>query len=543
MPKRFGQTLCSFATIMMAFGFVGCRSTTSRLASVPGLGWLERGDEGWAQYEPAPGLPRPSSTSEPSALGGSKASNIASTRPPSTNSSLGGTLNKSDANAYAGGTGPRLDAHGFGSESSKASESTNNNAQFGDYASAYGKYGPPSSIPSNPNSSTAQSRALPQKGLYDAGTPKYATAGSGGSTSGYDALANKYEKQADANQPEPSGQPFGFASNDRFDNSAPPATSSSSQFGSDPAPSYTANSNSRFGANATTNSIAPKTSVYTPPGFVTSSTSGNASATSRFGGGSAPFTSNGAANDDVAAAVDEVKTATEPLVERSNELIASRNQPFGSAVTPQSRYGGPLPSSQPSATVAQNRFAEARDTLGQIVESADTQTKPAIGDYASGAASQLRDQAAEASRNIANSETFANAAETAKDYLNATADGLNQSREAIRGVASAAGTAGRNVMQNVSASLQNRYPSTSTPHGYVLPGGSVTNENRSSAPATASPATTRSQAPFRPGSTSSFEGANVARKPLVELASHSHPEPDELVLAVGDRYQFPVLLR
>ena len=68
MPKQVGHCTIVVASVL-ALGFAGCRTATSRLASIPGMGWVDRGEksfgEGWADYEPAPELPPPSATSEP----------------------------------------------------------------------------------------------------------------------------------------------------------------------------------------------------------------------------------------------------------------------------------------------------------------------------------------------------------------------------------------------------------------------------------------------------------------------------------------------
>ena len=56
MPKQFGPKVVFLVIAAAALNLAGCRTTTNKLASIPGMGWLEREDETWAKYEPSPAI-------------------------------------------------------------------------------------------------------------------------------------------------------------------------------------------------------------------------------------------------------------------------------------------------------------------------------------------------------------------------------------------------------------------------------------------------------------------------------------------------------
>ena len=162
---------------------------------------------------------------------------------------------------------------------------------------------------------------------------------------------------------------------------------------------------------------------------------------------------------------------------------------------------------------------------------------------------------------------------------------MNNAQQQIAGTAAnAINNAVNNTLQNVSAPMQSgAYPATTTPNPYVVPGSAIKGAiNRITpqmmgqpAAATTTPTAPpsnynipsnnnggpafRTATPFLPGSTQSFQGAQTTHKPNVKLASAESvkadgqvqqavatanaPADQQLVLAVGDQYQFPRTLR
>ena len=618
MPKRFGHKVCSLATIIVAFSFVGCRTTASKLASVPGMSWLERDDEGWANFEPAPGLPRPSSTSEPTTEGTKSTANIASK-----SDSGSGTRSPSGASSLPERTSvaskPRFDAARYmpNNSSSKGGSNRSNAAStYGDYASAYGKYGAPKSLKNN------DSNIAPQKGPYDVDVPKYASGGSGGSTSGYD-LGGKYSNPSKpTSKAETSSPSYNFAN--RFDNSSPSVDTT-------PQATYTANANSRFGG--ATNSVSPsQTSTYTPPGFAKSAaTTSNSS--SRFGSvakpaeatkspssiGSAgqnqlntvaPANGNrgqifnqfsGAARQKadgfVATSGENAQATAKTMAGQANQTFNRYSQPasqtFDNAANSAKKQFNTAAKDAINTTPANlgqfgknSKFANSFSEGAQNAAQGTAQTFPqqtgnqpqSFADQATSAfnssVSEQNSQAASTTGGYANktlnnggghniSNTFANrgtngaSSKSAENELNSASATQNLPRQAVQNYASAAKDAGHSATQSVTPA-QNAYPSTNTPNPFSVPVSPAPQNQRStptetfnsappgySTPATP-PGIQRSAAPFRPGSTSTYQGAVITRKPSTEFASNASNRvgaDNEMVLAVGDKYQFPLTLR
>ena len=144
---------------------------------------------------------------------------------------------------------------------------------------------------------------------------------------------------------------------------------------------------------------------------------------------------------------------------------------------------------------------------------------------------------------FANSESVTSANQSAHSHLEAAKHGVSNEQEAVTDYVSAASDAGRNTMRNVSGPGQPSYPTTSTPHGYF------DRPTNLSVPATSTPPKStirRSPAPFRPGSTSTFQsstGRTSYYKQELQTSATGHLLDDHLVLAVGDKYQFPRTLR
>ena len=298
MPKRFELVRFVFASASVALlvSFTGCRTATDSLATVPGFAWLNRGDEGWAQFEPAPDLPRPADTTVPSSASG--ISNIAKNAPRGSDSRGSEPRGSASRDTDSRGSGSRdsfntstsklaskdhLDKSRYvpkGSGSSnKLSNANVGDKKVGEYASAFGKYQAPKPLNQKP---APQTVAGAQTGPYDVETPKYTpnfakdASPNNFAKSGYDlgyesspatppnnAMAATSSKpyvrpstpkpaeEAPAAAEEPKPAPFGYVAGNRFE-AGPPAKTPT-------APPATA---PRFAANET----------YTPPGFAKTTT-------------------------------------------------------------------------------------------------------------------------------------------------------------------------------------------------------------------------------------------------------------------------------
>ena len=629
MSKRFGQSVLVFVALAATMNLAGCRTTTSKLASVPGLGWMERGEEeGWAKYEPAPGLPKPSSTSEPT-FDRSSGSALASKD--------SGSSGRSSFASTNVGPKPRFDASRFSPSGLPKGEKVDKS--FGDYASAYGKYGPPKS--------GDESLAAPQKGMYSADTPNYASKSSS-STGGYGGLAGQSKPKTD----DTSNSPYGYAAKSRYDSGITSSASSPTES----SPTYTASANSRFGASAyESKSTTPK--PYTPPGFVTSPTTlaenakstvasgtqkardylGNAEkalmgsvdelantpkyTSNAIDGAAQPFnryaeTATKTVNDIASSARSTVATKTDQIVNQgqttfnqyadsaantanqylgaaqnkidsaksaANETLNAATSKYNNAVATATEYAngfGATTGSTPAATTTQNPFSnvqkqvggqiqnyaqQAKSSFEQSAASTYEQAKSTAGQYATATADTIRKDAQSMANTVANSETVKSATSTANNFINSARNSIGNASTAVSNAANGIGQSAQNVMQTVSAQAPTAYPSTATPNPFVVSGNAARSSNpvaptgntaappsfKSPAyqsPATTAPPTTiqRSTTPFRPGSTSTFQGAMTTKKQAVELASATattSPSPEHLVLAVGDQYQFPVTLR
>lgn len=589
MPKQFGPKVVFLVIAAAALNLAGCRTTTNKLASIPGMGWLEREDETWAKYEPSPGLPRPSDSFDPTPS--SAASSIASksdpssTQPKFASSDVGRSKQRFDASRYTNG----------GTSKSEAAESK----PFGNYASAYGKYGPP-------KSTTPSSEVAAQKGPYDASGPGIDVGKSGGSyglasssTSGYKAYGDSkfVNPGVDGSTSQPSGStPSGYAAN-RFDNS----TYGSKTPGTDGAAAYVA-SNSRFGGSPAA-SKSSNVSTYTPPGFVPNSASleaardylskstaeASAAAESAIASGKQKF--NRYAESTTQTANNYLQGAQQKAESTARNAIDTGAKAFNRYVTPsasQPAVGGVV--NPPASSQAQNtnataspvdRFSASASRFGNDMQTATTNAlnqgvtdvSNATGRYAQDVQNSVKstvnsvsEQASSQVQNYADAarSRFDQAATSTYEKANSS---MATSGQNVRQYASEIANSARTAVQNVSAPIQSAYPSTNAPNPFAAPpqtegrqnGGysaPATSAPTTSTPATSAPATStfpgstpgpatmqRSSSPFQPGSTSSFQGAVTARKQTIELASAvvpSGPQNEQaMILAVGDKYQFP----
>lgn len=306
MPKLFASAVSGLAVVVLATGLVGCRSAATQLASVPGLGWLDRGDEGWANYEPAPGLPKPSDTNEPTSGGG--AANIAS------NDKTSSPFSSPVSKVAKGDSKSRFDMDRYNPK--KTTGDTSEKATtFGNYASAYGKFAPPKS------GATDSSKGLAtQEGPYsvDDATPNFAST---------DAA-----KDFSTDSPVPS---FGPALNERAGETTK-------------TPEFTASTNSRFGAAAFDKPTTAKTaSTYTPPGFPSST---NNEATDRFA----------AASETAKSTLDQAKRFAQDSTSQFNNAATSR---FDSGQQTFNRFAND------AATKTENTLSQANNAMENAANS------------------------------------------------------------------------------------------------------------------------------------------------------------------------------
>lgn len=540
MSKRFGQSVLVFVALATIINLAGCRTTTSKLASVPGLGWMERGgEEGWAKYEPAPGLPKPSSTSEPTF---ERSNGSALTSKDS------GSSNRSSFASTNVGPKPRFDASRFSPSGLPKGEKVDKS--FGDYASAYGKYGPPKAGDA--------SLAAPQKGMYSADTPNYASKSSS-STGGYGGAASQSKPTDDA-----SKSPYGYAAKSRYDSGVAASAGSPKES----SPTYTASANSRFGASAYENkSTTPK--PYTPPGFVTSPTTVAENAKSTVASGtqkardylgnaekalmgnvdglaSTPKYTNNAidgatqpfnryaesatktVNDIASSARSTVATKTDQIVNQgqttfnqyadsaantanqylgaaqnkidsaksaANETLNAATSKYNNAVATASEYAngfGATKGSTPAATTTQNPVSnmqkqvggqiqsyaqQAKSSFEQSAASTYEQAKTTAGQYATATADTIRKDAQSMANTVANSETVKSATSTANNFINSARNSIGNASTAVGNAANGIGQSAQNVMQTVSAQAPTSYPSTATPNPFVVSGNAARNSN------------------------------------------------------------------
>lgn len=583
MPKQFGHVVCLLAIVLAAFSSIGCRSTASKLASVPGMGWLDRDEEGWANFEPAPGLPRPSASSEPTTEQGK----LPSSGLAGTSGSRSGTrsqFSQSDEES-AIGSKPRFDTSRYAADGvlgKGSSTRTNTSSPYaGGYASAYGKYAPPKSV------GGTDSTAAPQKGPYDVDPPKYAA---GTKTPASYELGGK-STDLDSSKARTSGT--GFVSE---------YAKSPYRKGATQQPTYTANSNSRLGGAASRSQV----STYTPPGFVKSRPQ-SVDTTPRFSNAPASpkgMVANGAAGDfsnltnnlapnqgafgansatpgqvtnqfanpapktnssflgtaasnlqqsaqnQANAAVNSFNRYTQPTGDRAPSTATRFDNAMQDAASP---YANSYPSGAPQgvrvptpATDMANQATEAANRFGTVAQEAAGQARTFVNN-SSGAFNTPAQSTAPASSSLSSSS----ANPTPGFAAGSGSGGSGGFNAATRspGPSSGGGSAPSGAPSSGSA-----YPSTATPNPFSLPisgatksEGSAPNTNASSGAGQGLPAMQRSSAPFRPGSTSTYQGAMTVQKPLTELVSASVPSTEpadgQLALAVGDKYQFPLLLR
>jgi hypothetical protein len=150
----------------------------------------------------------------------------------------------------------------------------------------------------------------------------------------------------------------------------------------------------------------------------------------------------------------------------------------------------------------------------------------------------------QATPNQFNGTSSGNTAGTTNGYIQAARDGFGQPREVVKDYARAPQDARHNAMEQYDTPNP-QYPSTSTPNRYLPPS--------TFAPTTPpSSSIRRSSTPWRPGSTGDFQGSNVmgqgstiqtSYRPSLGTSIVSVDVHDDLTLAVGDRLQFPRLLR
>ena len=639
MRKFMDSAIGGVAVVVLATGLVGCRSTTSHLASVPGFGWLDRGDEGWANYEPSPELPKPSATAEPTFDG--PAANIASSDKPQS------PFDKPISSVAKNDSKSRFDTDRYLPKNKTVD--SNSKPSFGSYASAYGKYAPPKF--GNQAESGEKSLAA-QDGPYSvdskSDTPKFAD-----STPSKDFTTNS---QAPTFGPALDEQ---FSANERK-------------------PEFTASSNSRFGAPTFDNKPATTSSQpsYTPPGFPTtpkvdavsnrfdnavkntldsgqqsfnrfagdaaktaqevtntgaqpfnrfsnnppSSTFNNAmnATNGGFTGGSPNFNNNiqppnntstaesarqaignmanaaqstatntynnavaGAqnmANEYRNAATAAATNAVNDVKNRFGNVSAAQTQALTNAVqnTNNNLTNGAQNFAQGAAQNINNRFGGGSTSTPSLTGAVQNATQniaqgaaSQVQNYAQGTVNALEqgvvskyEQAKSTATNYANN-AINTATQQANNLLNSATSGTQPVAEATQNALNNAGNrfqqatnAVNNVMQNVSNNQPKapvQYPSTSTPNPFLKPATAAPQTpNLSSpnpsptngAPATNSaPATQRSPAPFLPGSTKNFQSSVTVRKQAVKLASAGTSVREPLLLAVGDKYQFPLELR
>lgn len=580
MPKQFGPKVVFLIIAAAAVNLAGCRTTTNKLAGIPGMGWLEREDETWAKYEPSPGLPRPSDSFDPTPS--SAASSIASQSAPNSSTRPNYASNDSGENKQ------RFDASRYSPKGSSKAEAPESHP-FGNYASAYGKYGPPKST--NTNSEVAT-----QTGPYDAGAPGIDVGNSGGSyglanstTSGYKAYGdNKFVNPGldGSTSQGDSPTPSGFAANSRYENSA----TSSNTPGTDGAAAYVA-SNSRFGGSVAP-SQSPSTSTYTPPGFVSNSASldaardylsrstaeASAAAENAIASGKQSFnryaesaTQN--ANSYLQGAQQNAESTARNAIDTGAKAFnkylapAATSPAIGGIVNPTSKPSAPINAGTPQA----DGYATSASRFGNDLQSAATNAlnqgvsdvSNATGRYAQDIQKSVQNTVSSVQEQAGSQvQSYADAArsrfdQAATSTYQQASSAIETAEQRVRQYANNVADSARTAVQNVSAPIQSVYPSTNAPNPFAMPSQVDRRENgsypapASSAPATSAPASAtpgpatmqRSSSPFQPGSTSSFQGAVTARKQTIELASAVAPSNSQdeqaMILAVGDKYQFP----
>lgn len=596
MLSTFARSQAALVLVgLLAISFCGCRSTTSKLASVPGMGWLAQDDEGWAGYEPPPDLP--SATSSPTNAGST--SSIASTD--STRPGASGETARFDASRYG--------AKGFNKstpdDANKPFDALNRNegSTYGNYASAYGKYGPGGTADKSVDS---RDLGTPQSGPY------------GGSSSLAASEAASPADQASSTETHPYSTVSSSASGSRFGDT------------SEAASAYTASRDSRFGRGskpgestwaADTKTTRTPSSSYTPPGFpkkptatATAESGSLAGGASRFGAGEVSVPREGSATGSVigdlanqskqqvgdiaeqaksrfsdasnttidkysAAAQEKYENVTgtvnkqvDMISEYGKQMSQSIAEPVAQlaqdAQAKVSRFVGPAAGADGTNNLASQALDAARDRYGEVTSG------PAAGAASGyleaarkglGGAHEVVNRYSNAVTDTADQETDAATGrygEVAQDALSAAANrfpdaaqrAAEQSREVVRDYASAAAdfVSGADSGSPGPASMPIRYPTTSTPNPYQLtpPSGDTmvrppAVSSPASEPPAAAPATSpirRSPAPWRPGGTRDLQGSN-GRTTHKQLLGASEDLSGHLVLAVGDRYQFPRQLR
>lgn len=508
MAQTFRPLVCCLICSSLVFVAPGCRTTTSKLASVPGLGWMERDDQGWAGYEPAPSLPRPSANSEPSATGAPAASSIAENSGVNPNATTYGRATGGEmVSSYPKDTG-RFDSRYLPQGSTTAPSKKNNASGYGDYASAYGKYGPPKSL------TPTEGSVKPQQGPYNvASAPNYTTTPSTTTTQGY----SSYGQDRLASGPSATDR------GSRFEATVPASTSST--------PGPTSPTTTGLAENP-----SPAKETYTPPGFikkpdvnpVNSRFDSMANRGSTFGNRTPAYVASagspGATRPAApSSANDRFGTSTTPVATPAGDVAPSRFGGTPVATTPESgsRFGG-----APSGVGTQlgNLGRNAASSISQSARNAAGEMKQSASDFGSHVGQVTRD-----------------ATQNAVDMAGQTANGyLDTIRSKSAGTPGFSPGAARRAVEGVAPATTHSYPVTDTPHGYL---DAITPPSGGSTPATA-PSIQRSSTPFRPGSTSTFRSSmRTTKKHQVSLASAVSSPEDQLVLAVGDKFQFPRNLR
>ncbi len=489
MPKRFGHSSFVLLTVASAFCFTGCRTATDGLARIPGLGWMNRSDEQWAKYEPAPGLPRPSELAEPTdpsdPTSGPGVSGIASS------DQLRGSASRSFdkvASKLDGADADRFDASPY------MPKSNDSGSELGSkYAAAYGKYGPPKSLNATAKDSKPKFGA-PQTGPYDVESPKSApkfAAASGGdekfAKNGYDLGYEPY-KPATNSKPyvspssgsgdSESKSPYGYASGNRFESPAKAINDTATkvaQTASQSLPKFEPGSYStpKFNNNYATTANDKLSQAATTASEKVASAKGGLV--------------NGL-NNAVANAKDTAAATTNRFNANANQLAGSLNNAANNvannATSNANGFGNQLANAaqqtnqfannaanqiQNGTQQTYNRFAagakaqantavnSAQNALGQFANNAantaqslappkSTQPAPNFGNYAATTANQFANTAKSAVNSVTNNGTFgSNAAQPTAGFGQAT-QGLSQAatqsiadaKKAIAGNANAA---------------------------------------------------------------------------------------------------------
>ena len=137
---------------------------------------------------------------------------------------------------------------------------------------------------------------------------------------------------------------------------------------------------------------------------------------------------------------------------------------------------------------------------------------------------------------------------TTNGYIQAARDGFGQPREVVKDYARMPQDVGNNATGQYEKPLP-QYPSTSTPHSYLPPNTLAPTRTPTTPPASS---IRRSSTPWQPGSTSGFQGSNMtgqsstiqtSYRPSLGTSIVAQDVQEDLTLAVGDKFQFPRLLR